>query len=560
MTALWRGSRTTQFRIVTGLILFVYVLLHFINIGLFAISPDAAQAFQTMRNWVIRSNLGTAVVYGALIGHAVLALGKVALSSRLRLSWIDVTQVGFGIIIPLMLASHVVFTRGSNLQFETIDTVAYLSGLIWGTGDAWQQAILLLITWVHGCIGLHMWLRILPFWQRNIPVIMAIAVLIPAFALSGYATAGRYAHAKLTADEDTQLDFLDDTNWPGPSEFETLITQSNWLYLGVVALLGLAILTYVVRQMMRPKKRLKITYVDGPTVTCASGPTLLEISQEAGVPHTSLCGGRGRCTTCRVIIEKGAEHLAQPLDPERRALRAVGAPDNARLACQMRPTAPATVFRMFQPDGRVKRGHATQGKEAQLAILFLDMRGFTARTTGQLPYDVVFLLNRFFDAIVPPINNAGGTVDKYLGDGLLAVFETDGPQSSAQAGLRAAKDVGEALEIFNTRLTSEGEAPVRIGLSLHLGNLVLGEIGAAGQAPRTLIGDTVNTASRLEAETKALGVEGLFSKPLLDAAGVPTANLDFTTLNLRGVADPLPALAIPKLSELSAAGAATPQE
>lgn len=547
MTALWRGSRATQIRVITGLILFVYVLLHFINIGLFAVSENVADRFQDIRNWVIRSTLGTLIVYGALLGHAVLALGKVAVSRRLQLSWVDVTQVGFGIAIPLMLATHIVFTRASASQFATNDSIAYLAGLIWGTADGWQQAILMIITWIHGCIGMHMWLRVTPVWQQNLPVFAAVGALIPAFALAGYATAGRHATAQLSGDEDTRLDFWDDTNWPGPSEFDTLISQSDMLMYAVVASLALAVAAYGVRQALRPKKKLKITYVDGPTITCAAGPTLLEISQEAGVPHTSLCGGRGRCTTCRVMIEYGADDIDPPLDAEQKALRAVGAPDGVRLACQIRPKSATSVYRMFQPDGREKRGHASQGKEAQLAILFLDMRGFTARTTGQLPYDVVFLLNRFFDAIVPAINKAGGTVDKYLGDGLLAVFETEDAATSAKASLRAAKDIGAALETFNQRLVSEGADPVRIGLGLHLGTLVLGEIGAAGQAPRTLIGDSVNTASRIEAETKVLGVEGLFSEPLLKAAGIATETLSLTTLTLRGVADPLPALAVPRL-------------
>ena len=113
-------------------------------------------------------------------------------------------------------------------------------------------------------------------------------------------------------------------------------------------------------------------------------------------PHTALCGGKGRCTTCRVIVEDGADQLPEPSDIEARSLAAVSAPEGARLACQIRPTEPITAFRMFRPDGARHRAHASQGQERQLAVLFLDMRGFTSRTTGQLPYDIVFLLNRFF--------------------------------------------------------------------------------------------------------------------------------------------------------------------
>ena len=170
------------------------------------------------------------------------------------------------------------------------------------------------------------------------------------------------------------------------------------------------------------------------------------------------------------------------------------------------------------------------------------MRGFTSRTAGQLPYDVVFLLNRFFDAIVPAIRTSGGTVDKYLGDGLLAVFEDRNPEASARAGLRAVRGISEALAEFHTRLRMEGAPEVAIGVGLHLGTVVLGEIGARGAAPRTIIGDTVNTASRLEARTKELGVQALISEPVLRAAGVEAGGLSLQSLELRGVAEPLRAL------------------
>ena len=199
-----------------------------------------------------------------------------------------------------------------------------------------------------------------------------------------------------------------------------------------------------------------------------------------------------------------------------------------------------------------------------LAILFLDMRGFTARTNGQLPYDVVFLLNRFFDEIVPPIRAAGGTVDKYLGDGLLAVFEQDNPAASARAALTAVEGVGAALERFNKRLADEGSAPVAIGMGVHLGHVVLGEIGAAGAAPRTLIGDAVNTASRLEGQTKALKVQALLSVDLLQATGMTVTTSEMTDLSLRGREGVLAALPVPDAArlqdQLEALGAPAPAE
>jgi adenylate cyclase len=146
----------------------------------------------------------------------------------------------------------------------------------------------------------------------------------------------------------------------------------------------------------------------------------------------------------------------------------------------------------------------------------------------------VHMLNRFFDAIVPPIIRSGGTVDKYLGDGLMAVFETDTPAQSAKAAINAVQGIAEALAEFNDKLGNEGAAAISIGIGVHLGNVVLGEIGAAGLAPRTLIGDTVNTASRLEGQTKTLGVQVILSKDVLHAAGLDVVRNDMVSLELRG--------------------------
>lgn len=552
MSALWRGSWTARARIATGLVLFVYVVLHLLNIGLAIVSPDAANAMQDVRGWVVRSWPGTVLIYGALTVHATLALEKVVMRRRLRLSAVDVAQVGFGVAIPLLLVTHVVFSRLSYEQFQTHDTIGYISGLIWTTTSGWLQALLLGLVWVHGCLGLHMWLRLTRWWRTHLPAISMAAAILPAFALAGFASEGRRVRGLLMGDDEAaRLAFFDVTNWPTSDQFAALFVQRDIAWWIIVGLLGIGLAIYVIRQIMENwQKSLTISYVDGPVVSAAPGPTLLEISQGAGVPHMSLCGGRGRCTTCRVMIEVGQENMPPASEDEIRALTAAKAPPGARLACQMRPQGSATVYRLFSPDGRHRRNHASQGKEAKLAILFLDMRGFTSRTTGQLPYDVVHLLNRFFDAIVPPITAAGGTVDKYLGDGLLALFEMPDPAASARAGLVAGRDIGHALERLNADLANEGAAPIRIGLSLHLGNVVLGEIGAAGKAPRTLIGDTVNTASRLEAATKQLRVEGLVSRPLLDAAGIDTQNLSFETLTLRGVSLPLQAHPVPTLSDM----------
>ncbi|MCE8508224.1 adenylate/guanylate cyclase domain-containing protein [Ruegeria pomeroyi] len=549
-SALWRGSRTTRLRIATGLILFAYAFFHFVNIGLGLISPVWMAAFQDARQVVTRSLPGSVLLYGALLIHAGLALTGLARRRSLRMRPAEAIQLGLGLLIPLQLIAHLVHTRYAHEVHGVNDEMSYLIILMWPNISIWQQSGLLLVVWVHGCIGLHFWLRLTSWWRALVPWMIGLAVLVPAFALAGLLTEGRRMFAIFT-DDAQRPGYMEAFNWPDTETFVALFAVKDWGLALFWGLLALAAAIHLGRKLMRRRNAVRIRYVDGPEIVSERGLTLLQMSRSHGVPHTALCGGKGRCTTCRVVIEEGADLLHPPSEVELRSLRAVGAPPNTRLACQIRPTDPATVFRVFRPEGGRSRAHASQGQERQLAVLFLDMRGFTARTTGQLPYDVVFLLNRFFDAIVPSVIGAGGTVDKYLGDGFLAVFEARDAQTSARAGIEAARSIGAALEVFNRTLAAEGTPPVRIGMGLHLGNLVLGEIGAAGHAPRTIIGDTVNAASRLEAETKALGVELLISHAVLEAAGAETDGLDLREFTLRGVPQPVSALPVTAAAKLS---------
>lgn len=545
MSDLWRGDWATRTRIISGLILFIFAFFHFLNLGLGLFSDEALDWGQDARQVITRNILGEFILFSALLTHAGLAIAKLASRHTLRMPIWEATQILLGLTIPLLLIKHIVHTRVAHEVFGVNDEYGYITVLLWDTVDGAWQAVLLLIVWLHGCLGLHFWLRAKGWWRRWLPVLVGFAMLIPGFALSGFLTQGRRM-LQLFQDDEIRWDLMEDYHWPDRDTFTALIMIADYLLYAFWVILTLATLLYATRRLLNWRKSVQIRYSNGPEISATKGLTLLEISRVHGVPHTSLCGGRGRCTTCRVIIERGGDRLHPPSAAEARSLAAVKAPDNARLACQIRPSHPLTVLRVFRPDGRRDRAHASQGEERRLAILFLDMRGFTARTTGQLPYDVVFLLNRFFDAIVPGIIGAKGTVDKYLGDGLLAVFETEDEHSSARAALKAAADISTALARFNRTLASEDAPAVAIGMGLHLGDLVLGEIGAAGNAPRTLIGDSVNAASRLEGKTKELGVELLISEALLHSAGIDASELDMVTLELRGVIVPLRALALKK--------------
>lgn len=192
---------------------------------------------------------------------------------------------------------------------------------------------MILLVWVHGVLGLRNWLRMrawYPAWST--PLGMA-AALVPALAFAGFAVGGR--QVRLTHTFSSPMT---------SSDVASAYAMMDWALWGYGALLAGLLAFRLIRDWSgRFQPRVAVTYVDGPTITCHHGPTLLEMSHAYGIPHASICGGRARCSTCRVRIVAGGENLPEPDEIERRLLRRIGASDNVRLACQLRPGSDLTV-------------------------------------------------------------------------------------------------------------------------------------------------------------------------------------------------------------------------
>jgi adenylate cyclase len=194
-----------------------------------------------------------------------------------------------------------------------------------------------------------------------------------------------------------------------------------------------------------------------------------------------------------------------------------------------------------------------QGAERTLAVLFLDTRGFTSIAEGRLPYDVVFILNRLFAEAGEAIARHGGTVDKYLGDGLMALFGTDaGEAAGCRQALAAARDIDLALDRLNRELEAEVGQPLRIGMGLDVGPLVVGQIGHPDSAMRTVIGTTVNAASRLEALTKEKGCQLIVAAEVLALAGLAADAFPREEVAIRGLTAPRPVALVRQARDLPA--------
>lgn len=245
--------------------------------------------------------------------------------------------------------------------------------------------------------------------------------------------------------------------------------------------------------------------------------TLLEISRGAGIPHAAACGGNARCSTCRVMILEHLENVLPRNELEQKLATRKGFDDHIRLACQTKIAGPVKLRRLVidEEDIRIAQAGSKQatGKDRRLAILFSDIRNFTPFAESHLAYDVIHILGRFFRKVGGPVLQHGGYIDKYMGDGIMAIFglESDDPAEACVDAVSAGLGMLEALGELNEYLREQFDTTFKIGIGIHIGPVIIGEMGHPKKMQFTAIGDAVNIASRIESATKQLGVDLLVS-------------------------------------------------
>jgi adenylate cyclase len=555
MNALLRGDVLQRIRIGSGLVLFTFAATHFFNTALGLVHLETMHEFQQWRWMVTRSAPGTFVLLAALVAHVSLALFKLANRTTLRLPPWELAQIALGLAIPFFLFPHIVNTRIAHVFFGVQDNYLYELARLW-PASAIIQSTLLLLVWIHGCIGLHFWLRLSPAYRAAAPFLLFVAIALPLAALGGFMVSGR-AVAQLIEDPKALAQVKQLTAWPDAAASDALAQYRFQVRLGFGAVL-LLVAAYIFWRYYRLSTlpKMSIKYTGGPTVRVPPGPTLLEISRMHGIPHAAVCGGRARCSTCRVRIDDGVGELVAPTYPEAITLASIAAPKNVRLACQVRPDHSITVTRLLRPASTGPEGvdvleADAAGAERPLAVMFLDLREFTQLSQSRLPYDVVFILNEFFAATGSAIHTYGGWIDKFLGDGLLAIFgQHHGVEAGCRQVLRATRAIDLALDHVNAKLAAEIGRPLRVGMGIHAGPLLLGRIGYGEAVDLTVVGNAVNVASRLEALSKERDCQIVISADVGKYAGHLDDLPPPTTVNVRGVAEPMQIICVSRGRDL----------
>ena len=526
-------------RLVCGLILFTYLVTHFSNHALGLVSLRAMEAGRLWFLALWRNPVAETALFGALLIHWLLGLWLIHRRRTLRMPAWEAAQILLGLAVPPLLAYHVVGTRLANAMYGTVDLytrtlLGYFVQDYWGGA---RQIVLFSVAWTHGCIGLHFWLRFRAWYARAFPVILVAFVLLPVLAILGAAEAGREVIA-LAQDPGFAKQLAAETRSPQGAQRTELQQIRDAIFWTTWILLGLALAARAARSFIQRRSTIRIRYLDGQEIQVPIGWTVLEASRWAGIPHASVCGGRGRCSTCRIRVAGDPALLPPPLPLERKVLKRVGAPPNVRLACQFRPDKDVFVTRLLRP---VSGAHAVEaaasarsGYEREIAVLFADLRGFTAIAEKKLPYDVVFILNRYFEAVGSAVAAAGGLANQYTGDGVMALFgiETT-PEVACRQALAAAGAMIARVEELGRGLGKELESPLMIGVGIHAGPVVVGEMGYGETRYLTAVGDSVNTASRLEQLTKEYDCELVVSERVLERAGVEAASYLSAELALR---------------------------
>lgn len=250
---------------------------------------------------------------------------------------------------------------------------------------------------------------------------------------------------------------------------------------------------------------------------------MLETIRSHGVPHASVCGGRARCTTCRVRIGRGLDTCPAPSALEQQALKRIQAAPDVRLACQTRPVNDVQITPLVaaaEGMSALHRPGAVQGTEQQVVAMFVDLRGSTQLGEQRLPYDVLFVLNRFFSEMAEVLQQTHGHYAQFAGDGLMALYGLNrGLQQGCRDALHGAARMQQRIDRLNEYFEEELNQPLAIGIGIHCGEAIVGTMGPPHSPNYSAIGDNINSAARLESLTKEFECTLVVSASVVDQAG-----------------------------------------
>ena len=329
-------------RLLSGLVLMTFVAGHLTNliIGIHSLAAMEVWRAHLMDPW--RTFIGQWLLLGSVCIHVSLGLYAISARRSLAMSRTDVAQLVLGLLTPPLLLNHVVVTYMADQVTPDFDSAyGMMLAIYWkfSPGYAFQQLFVVVIVWVHAALGLYSWLVLKPIWRRIGGFVLPVLFAVPILALVGFAESGKEVLAKLDNDPAWQTHLTDNIGKivKFTSQLDTFQSRVLLAY-GALLLLALAVLaTRMLRDRLTP---VHVNYDGGLSAQGRRGLSVLELSRLNDIPHAHVCSARGRCGTCRVHVDAGAQSLSPQNDIERATLARVseGKPvgEGLRLACQAR--------------------------------------------------------------------------------------------------------------------------------------------------------------------------------------------------------------------------------
>lgn len=283
-------------------------------------------------------------------------------------------------------------------------------------------------------------------------------------------------------------------------------------------------------------------------VPVEEGQTVLQASLAAGIPHYHACGGKGQCTTCRVLVLQGQEQLTPPTSYERAIKNIKKFPDNVRLACQSKVNGEGVkVQRLIRDEtdryifinGSEDSTTRVMGERRKLALFFIDIRNFTPFIEANLPFDVIHIMRRIFAIFRNAITQYNGEIIETAGDGLYAVFGLSSKikQATDEAVLAGFKILADLRIFNNTYMRPYFNHTFEVGIGVHVGKVIVGNVGIGLSNNLTVMGYPVNIAARLQAATRELNNSFIISNLAYRLLKNPPYSMGCNYLNLKGVSN-----------------------
>ena len=520
-------SRRTL-RLGSGLILFAYITMHLANHALGLISLDAAEAGLKVALVVWHSWPGTGLLYGAFVFHFFNALWAVYEMRTFRVPPAELLRIVLGFWLPIALIGHIAATRIAFAVFDQSSTYSLVVGNLLASGfQGWQMG-LLAPGWIHGCLGIHFAFSRRLFYIRYRYILFAAALLLPVLSAVGFLTMGRELAALAIRDQ-VPVDYY---NTATALQRAAILHWRDGLMATYLIAVAVAFCARATRNAVGRSKQLLISIsYPSRSVQVPRGWTVLEASRSFRIPHVSMCGGKARCSTCRVRIIEGADVCPSPDLNETATLRHIRANSDIRLACQLRPNGDITVVPLVDGERIPADSRSPRHSDNQdVVVMLCNFSRRVAPSQKQMQQDALYMQSTYLTEACKAIEMASGMVVSVQPDGISALFGVHhGLGQAARLSLQAAGDIDRVMKDINERLVRSWPAGIDFAVTVHAGHVMIREIDSDVRPVVIAIGDAIEVTNDLH-KAAAKSMEGgkpfTISETVYAAASVSPSSAD----------------------------------